>query len=261
MLARTGQRTRHGWAKMPRMTSAQESPEPAALPKSAAVFPTPRRWWRITKRVVLYTLLAAILTLLGSVGWVRWSASGHVYTLDTVPEAPVALVLGAQVHDSGVPSAFLEARLDLALRLYQAGRVRAVLVSGDHGKWTYDEPDTMRDWLIDRGVPERQVIADHAGFDTYDSCQRATRVFGVTKLIVVTQTYHIDRAVALCRNAGIDATGVGDDTVRRYEGFWTTAVVREQGACVKAVLDTVTGRDPVFLGPHETSVERALNGG
>ena len=161
---------------------------------------------------------------MGSIGWVRWQASGHVYAIEDVPEAPVALVLGAQVHDNGSPSGFLEARLDIARRLYEAGKVRAVLVSGDHGQWSYDEPDAMRQWLIDRGVPDRKVVADHAGFDTYDSCQRAIRVFGVRQLIVVTQSFHIDRAVALCRDAGIDATGVGDDTARRFGSFWTKAV-------------------------------------
>ncbi len=251
---------------MRRMTSDQEQPESA--PEDAAAEPGPadartpargrRRWWRVTRRVVLLSVLAALLALVGSIGWVRWQASGHVYAIDDVPEAPVALVLGAQVHDNGSPSGFLEARLDIARRLYETGKVRAVLVSGDHGRWTYDEPDAMRQWLIERGVPDRKVVADHAGFDTYDSCQRAVRVFGVRQLIVITQSYHIDRAVALCRDAGIEATGVGDDTARRFGTFWTKAVVREQGACVKAMLDVVTGRDPVFLGRHETGVEDAL---
>lgn len=246
---------------MRRMTSSPPAaaPDPAAVAPPAAPVRTRRRWWRVARRVVLYGLLAGVLTLAGSVGWVRWTASGHVYGVDDVPEAPVVLVLGAQVHDDGTPSAFLEARLDLARQLYQAGRVRAVLVSGDHGQWTYDEPDTMREWLVNRGVPGRKVVADHAGFDTYDSCQRAIRVFGVRKLIVITQSYHIDRAVALCRDAGIETYGVGDDTARRFESFWTRAVVREQGACVKAALDTVTGRDPVFLGPHEPGIDDALS--
>ncbi|MEV4410442.1 ElyC/SanA/YdcF family protein [Catellatospora sp. NPDC049609] len=240
------------------MTAGQPHPEPVAAEPAPAPAPARRRWWRVVWRTALWGTLASVLAVAGSVGWVRWSASGHVYGVADVPAAPVALVLGAQVYDDGSPSAFLEARLDIARQLYEAGRVRAVLVSGDHGRWTYDEPDTMRDWLVNRGIPGRRVVVDHAGFDTYDSCQRAIRVFGVDRLIVITQSYHIERAVALCRDAGIDAVGVGDDTARRFEDFWTRAVVREQGACVKAVLDTVTGRDPVFLGPHETGVEEAL---
>lgn len=193
-----------------------------------------------------------------SVSWIRARADGHVYSVDQVPAAPVALVLGALVHDNGNPSAFLQARLALAKRLFDDGKVRAVLVSGDHGEWEYNEPDAMREWLIARGLPADRVVADYAGFDTYDSCQRATHVFGVDKLIVITQSFHIARAVALCRDAGIEADGVGDDTVRQYTGYWTRAVVREQGACVKAAFDVLSGRDPVFLGKHETGIEDAL---
>src|ERR687893_668968 len=78
-----------------------------------------------------------------------------------------------------------------ARRLYEAGTVRAILVSGDHGAWAYDEPGAMSRWLVERGVPERTVVQDHAGFDTYDSCVRARKVFGVRDLIVVTQSFHL----------------------------------------------------------------------
>jgi vancomycin permeability regulator SanA len=105
----------------------------------------------------------------------------------------VAIVLGAQVHEDGRPSRFLEARLALAERLYESGRVRALLVTGDHGRWAYDEPGTMRRWLVEHGVPERRVVVDHAGFDTYDSCLRARRIFGVRRAVVVTQTFHVLR--------------------------------------------------------------------
>jgi vancomycin permeability regulator SanA len=81
----------------------------------------------------------------------------------------------------------------------------------------------------------------------------------VSAAIVVTQSYHIQRAVALCREAGMDAVGVGDDTARQWPGYWTRAAVREQGAYVKALYDVAIDRDPVFLGPHETGVEKALS--
>ena len=80
-------------------------------------------------------------------------------------------------------------------------------MSGDNMAPEYNEPDAMRDYLINAGVPAEQVIADYAGFDTYDSCARAKRIFGVSKLIVVTQSYHLPRAVATCRALGVDATG------------------------------------------------------
>jgi vancomycin permeability regulator SanA len=167
-------------------------------------------------------------------------------------------VLGAQVDPSGAPSRFLAARLALAERLYAGGKVRAVLVSGDFGQPTYDEPDVMRAWLVGHGVPADKVVADYAGFDTYDSCVRARRVFGVRRVIVVTQSFHLPRAVALCRAVGVRADGVGDDSMRALRWLWTRGAVREQGACVKAGWDVATGREPVFLGSHEPGLDRAL---
>jgi vancomycin permeability regulator SanA len=206
-------------------------------------------------------MLAAVVALLvtaTSVLWVRSGADGHIFTERDVPAAPVALVLGAQVEADGTPSVFLTARLDLARRLFVAGKVRALLVSGDHMNWDYDEPEAMRTWLVDHGVPAQRVVRDYAGFDTYDSCARAVRIFGVHRAIVVTQTYHLPRAVMLCRQLGLDADGVGDEAVRQFHGPWLVSSTRESGACVKAVFDTVSGRDPVYLGNHETGVDDAL---
>jgi vancomycin permeability regulator SanA len=209
-------------------------------------------------RAALAVVSMLVIVACCSVAWVRSAAHGYVYAEADVPAAPVALVLGAQVYDDGQPSAFLEARLDIARRLLAAGKVRAILVSGDHGRWEYDEPNAMLRWLTARGVPITKVVLDYAGFDTYDSCLRATKVFGVRKAVVVTQSYHVARAVTVCRRVGVDATGVGDSSVRVFRRPWAISSNREHGACVKAVLDVVTGRDPVYLGPHETGVDEAL---
>jgi vancomycin permeability regulator SanA len=260
----------------PEPTPAPAVPEPAAgsprWHRLRAPFPPPRGLWRglrelsrrpwprlrRLRRAGLGLVLAASLLVVGSDAWVRHGASHHVYDLAAVPAEPVALVLGAEVYADGTPSPFLAARLDLAGRLFEAGKVRAVLVSGDHGRWAYDEPGAMRRYLIARGVPGEKVVEDHAGFDTYDSCQRARRVFGVQRMIVVTQSFHVDRAVTLCRQAGLDAVGVGDRSVRRFRVAWWRGSVREDLAAVKAVYDVVTGRNPVFLGPHERGVDDAL---
>jgi vancomycin permeability regulator SanA len=199
-----------------------------------------------------------VLTMAGADLWVRGAAAGHTYTEASVPAAPVALVLGAQVYPDGTPSPFLTARLDIARRLLADGKIRAILVSGDNRQYRYNEPGAMFEWLLAHGVPSRRIVLDFAGFDTYDSCARARRVFGVRRAIVVTQTYHLDRAVTLCRRLGVDATGVGDDSVRIYREPWRNSVIRERGAVVKAVLDVVSHRDPVFLGPHETGVDDAV---
>jgi vancomycin permeability regulator SanA len=229
--------------------------------------PTRKAWWRRSRTwrraalVGVLGTLVAVLTTADSVIWVRSGARGHIFTEQAVPAAPVALVLGAQVDPDGTPSPFLAARLDLARRLLAAGKVRVLLVSGDHMNWDYDEPDAMRTWLLDHGVPDGKIVRDYAGFDTYDSCARAVRIFGVHRAIVVTQTYHLPRAVMLCRRLGMDADGVGDETVRQFRTPWLISSTREYGACVKAVFDALSGRDPVHLGRHEPGVDDALRDG
>ena len=219
-----------------------------------------RIWFRRGVVAGALCVAAAVLAMATGDLWVRAEAHGHVYSEAEVPAAPVALVLGAEVYADGSPSPFLAARLEIARQLLADGKIRAILVSGDHMDWGYNEPGAMFQWLVDRGVPSQQIVLDHAGFDTYDSCARAREVFGVRSAIVVTQSYHIDRAVALCRRLGVDATGVGDDTVRIYREPWRNSVVRERGAVVKALADVVSGRDPVFLGPLEPGVAVALRG-
>jgi vancomycin permeability regulator SanA len=197
------------------------------------------------------------MLLAGSIGYVRLTAAGHLYSENEVPDAPVALVLGAKVYPDGTPSSFLAARLDLAYRLYSAGKVRVVVVSGDKMAKEYNEPEAMRTYLINAGMPAEAIVADYAGFDTYASCARALHTFGVEQLIVVTQSYHLPRAVATCRALGVEATGVGDDTPRRFGRPWIHGVIRDQLACVKTVIDLRTRRDPE-LGQRETSVAEAL---
>ncbi|MEU4688655.1 ElyC/SanA/YdcF family protein [Actinoplanes sp. NPDC023714] len=215
-------------------------------------------WLRRAITVGALGAILAVAATAASLSWVRGSAAGHVYDVNDVPAAPVALVLGAQINPGGQPSPFLEARLEIARQLYESGKVTAILVSGDHANWDYDEPGGMMVWLVSHGVPVSRVVLDHAGFDTYDSCSRARRIFGVRQAIVVTQNFHIERAVAVCRALGIDTTGVGDDTVRRYRQTWLRGEIREEFAAVKAAGDVLSRRDPIFLGKHETGVEDAL---
>lgn len=195
----------------------------------------------------------------GPAAYATVSARPHTFTVRSVPEAPVALVLGAQIYPDGTPSPYLKGRLDAAKRLYDAGKVRAILVSGDNGDEHYNEPDGMRNYLIRKGVPAGKVVADYAGFDTYDSCVRAKRIFGVDRLIVVTQGYHLPRAITTCRLIGVDADGVGDYTTN-YGPVWRYGQLREIGASVKMVLDVVTRRSPL-LGPYESGIDEALSTG
>lgn len=203
--------------------------------------------------------LAAVL-MAGPTLWAYAATSAHRFSAGetAIPQRPVAIVLGAGVRPDGLPSRLLANRLDTARELYTAGAVHALLVTGDNSTETYNETEVMREYLIDAGVPPGHVVGDHAGFRTWDSCVRARDVFGVEEATVVTQSFHLPRAVALCRAAGIDAVGVGDDsfTSRRFATVY--GYLREVPATALAVIDALIQPRPRFLGPEEEGVERAL---
>lgn len=158
-----------------------------------------------------------------------------------VPERRVALVLGAGLTPAGSPSPYLRRRLDAAVDLYERGVVERVLVSGDRSGPRYDEPGAMRAHLLARGVPADAVLRDDDGKDTHASCVRAHDLYDVDAAVVITQDYHLRRALFSCRTAGIDAVGIGVSaqsvTPVRAIG-WR---LREVPAAVKAVLDVVRG--------------------
>jgi SanA protein len=202
------------------------------------------------KRAVLAA--AGLLVVVVAVGnLVVWLGGRGPVTNDPakVPKAQVALVLGAQVKANGQPSAMLADRVRAAEQLYRAGRVQKLLLSGDHGRPDYDEVGTMRRMLLADGVPAQDLFTDHAGFDTWDSAQRARRVFDVDTAVVVTQRFHMARALFDARRAGLKVTGFAADR-RDYGAILRKLQLREAAARVKAVGDALTGTGPKFLGPQ-----------
>ncbi|MDX2403942.1 YdcF family protein [Streptomyces microflavus] len=209
------------------------------------------------RRVVQAVMLLCVLALLPAM-WVFTVADGRLRTTAEAPRSGVAVVFGAGLFGNGEPSIFLASRLDAAAELYREGRVEAVLVTGDNTSEHYNEPHAMRRYLTHRGVPDARIVSDYAGFDTWDSCVRAKRIFGVDRAILVSQGFHIRRAVALCQEAGVDAYGVS--AADHHDAIWYYSATREMFAANKAVLDAVFKPDPQFLGPREPGVERALTG-
>ncbi len=208
--------------------------------------------------VALVLLCLGTVTIGGSWLWVQRSTAGLIQDANHAVSAPVGLVLGAGLTQTGQPTPFLAARLDVAAQLYRAGKVTVLLVSGDNRAANYNEPDAMRTYLVGRhGIPAEHVVTDYAGRDTYDSCVRAVRIFDVTRALVISQGYHVPRAVAICRAIGLDALGVGDWTAEQYADVWRSGAQRELLANVKAAADVLTSRDPV-LGAPETAVTDAL---
>ncbi|WP_250287096.1 SanA/YdcF family protein [Streptomyces atroolivaceus] len=229
---------------------------PRALGRVAAARPRLPRTRR-GQRLLVQALMVVCVVALAPAAWLRTTAEARVRTTADAPARQVAVVFGAGLRE-GRPSPYLAHRLDAAAELYTAGKVRVVLVTGDNSRPEYDEPDAMRTYLTARGVPDGRIVSDYAGFDTWDSCVRAKKIFGVDRAVLVSQGFHIRRAIALCRSAGIDAYGVGVDAV--HDATWYYGGTREVFAAGKALLDAVFEPDPHFLGPREPGVTEALAG-
>ncbi|MGW1914924.1 SanA/YdcF family protein [Streptomyces sp. NPDC002076] len=206
------------------------------------------------RRLVQAVMAGCVLALLPAT-WLFVSTADRLRTTAEAPPAPVAVVFGAGLWN-GEPSPYLAHRLDAAARLYRAGRIKVVLVTGDNSRKDYDEPDAMRAYLEKHGVPGRRIVSDYAGFDTWDSCVRAKKIFGVDRAVLISQGFHIRRAVALCEAAGVDSYGVG--VADKHDVTWYYGGTREVFAAGKAVLDAVFRPDPTFLGPREHGVTEAL---
>ncbi|MCL2465023.1 MAG: YdcF family protein, partial [Micrococcales bacterium] len=164
-------------------------------------------FFRFIKWLLSLAIGLALLVFGGSTVIVAVQARPNIYAADTVPAHDVALVMGAAMWGK-TPSPALQKRLDVAAQLYNSGKIKVIIVSG-HVDFGYNEPAGMAASLMAAGVPQSKIVKDDGGDDTYSSCARALDVFGVSSLIVVTQTYHVTRAVGTCRLLHIDAVGVG----------------------------------------------------
>jgi SanA protein len=203
-------------------------------------------WSLISAGIILVLLVAALLV--SNLVMTRSAASHIVRTPNEAPHAQAAIVLGAKVSADGTPSDMLVDRLETGIKLYKLGKVDKLLLSGDHGQVDYDEVNAMLKYVLARGVPDQDVFTDHAGFDTYDTMYRARDVFQVKTAIVVTQKFHLARAVYLARRLGLQATGVVAD-IQSYPNEWRFAL-REWPARVKAFMQVnITHPLPRFLGP------------
>ena len=135
---------------------------------------------------------------------------------DTTGGYDCILILGAGVHEDGKPSLMLKDRLERGIDLYKAGISEKIIVSGDHGTVGYDEVNVMKNYLIDAGIPSENIFMDHAGFSTYESIYRARDIFCVKSMVIVTQKYHLYRALYIAKEFGLDAVGVPAAEIKYY---------------------------------------------
>ena len=199
--------------------------------------------------VLLAVCIVTGMVFVGSINaYVVMSVRGGTSHVHRLPHAQVALVLGAFVQPNGKMCTMLADRVQRAVELWRAGKVDRVLVSGDHHTVGYDESDTMRNALLAQGVPARDIFTDYAGFDTWASMVRARKVFGVGSAIVVTQGFHMPRALFLAGKAGLQAWGLTAD-VHGYGTQGRLSVIRELLARVKGFEQGTFGAS-VLLGPR-----------
>ena len=182
-------------------------------------------------------------------GYVVGSTKGRILSAEAAAEltdVDCVLVLGCYVHENGRPSDMLADRLQQGVDLLQAGAAKKILMSGDHGQTDYDEVNAMKQYALDRGVDSSDVFMDHAGFSTYESLYRTRDIFKAKKIIIVTQGYHLHRALHIAKALGLDAYGVASD-LRTYSGQ-TQQDVREILARNKDFVTGIFQPKPTFLG-------------
>ena len=164
-----------------------------------------------------------------------------------IPRVRVGLLLGTSKYlSNGQANLYYQYRIDAAVMLFRTGKIRYILVSGDNAHRSYDEPQMMRNDLIELGVPKEKIYLDFAGFRTLDSVVRAKEIFGQDSLIIISQKFHNERALYLAKKFGIEAYAFNAKDVDRYYGFKT--MVREKLARIKMIIDIIVGTQPKFLG-------------
>lgn len=179
--------------------------------------------------------------------YVQNSSENYIYSdIEQVPSKYTGLILGAGVYADGSLSIMLKDRVDSTIDLYNAKKISRILVSGDHGKEYYDEVNSIKDYLLEKQIPREDIFLDHAGFDTYDSIVRAKKIFKVEDMIVVTNEFHLSRAVYTAREIGIDAVGFIADK-QDYVGVGYNEL-REVPASIKIYFDVKLNSKPQFLG-------------
>lgn len=168
---------------------------------------------------------------------------------DEIVQRTVGLVLGARVYSDGRLSRMLADRVDAGIVLYERGTVEKLLMSGDNRSQNYNEVTAMRNYAIRNGVPSNDVVRDFAGFRTYDSIYRAKELWGLDNLVIISQKFHLPRAIYIAENLGINVVGVYA-VDKKYRSL-IKSEFREKAARVVAWFDVLIGRDPYFLGPKE----------
>lgn len=189
---------------------------------------------RFLRFLILLSILGALSMMFSRLFTALYAAS-RTYQPQTVPSQPVAIVFGAGLRRDGTPTDVLRDRLNTAIDLYRNRQVLQLLMSGDHSSDYYNEPEAMRRYAVQQGIPPEAILLDYSGLRTYDTCHRARSVFGIQRAILVTQPFHLPRALYTCNQLGVQAIGVPANNYiyrRASQTYWN---LRESFATLVAL--------------------------
>jgi SanA protein len=214
-----------------------------------------KRIWKFIRKLLLALSLVGLLVICLPRIVTIISGLRNTYNVETVPPGRVAIVFGAGLTPDGSPTAILRDRVETAAQLYFSGKIQKLLMSGDNRFDNYNEPEAMRQYALSLGVPNDAIVLDYAGRRTYDTCYRAKAIFGLDSVLLVTQSFHLPRALFLCNALGLSAAGVRAENRHYWPPLLMIWNLREQLATVGAFIDVyitkplpVLGRpEPIFL--------------
>lgn len=198
---------------------------------------------------LIFICVIMVLAIMGINIYMTGSVSDNILSLEEAKDlnADCIIVLGAGVRKDGTPTLMLEDRIIIGDRLYQDGAAPKILMSGDHGSEEHDEVNVMKNYAIEEGIPSEDIFMDHAGFETYDSMYRAKEIFGAKKVVIVTQEYHLYRALYIAKSLGLEAYGVSSD-LQFYSNKMIYWQFREYIARVKAFAKCIIKPESKYLG-------------
>jgi SanA protein len=210
-----------------------------------------KRIWKFLWRTVFVLGFLVAVGLFAPRLVMQMSAAPRTFTVDEVPQARVAIVFGAGLLRDGSAGPVLSDRVETAVQLYEQGKVDKLLMSGDNRFDNYNEPEAARQYALQRGVPDDDIVLDYAGRRTYDTCYRAKHIFGVEDAILVTQPFHMPRSLFLCNWFGVESTGVEASNryfLKRSRAYWN---FRETFAIFQAAWDVLVTKPIPLLGEPE----------
>lgn len=208
-----------------------------------------KKFLTITLIVLVCLGLLGGIALYGINSWVVNSTADRILISEEaaqLSDIDCILVLGCGVWDDGQPSHMLEDRLKRSIELYQLGAAPKLLMSGDHGRVEYDEVNVMKQFAMDAGIPSADIFMDHAGFSTYESLYRARDVFGAKRILIISQEYHLYRALNIADSLGLEAWGVNAN-YRNYQNQ-SAMDLREALARCKDFVTCILKPEPTYLG-------------